>query len=324
MSERSTLNQTIQIGVETTPGTSVAASKKLRSIGIEPNITGEGDTFRPAGDKYLAFASLGKEWVEASISGRGSYTELQYLLSSVCNYAAPVTATGATTWTFSSSNTAADVPKTYTVEHGSDVRADKFTHGLVTEFGMTFNRSSIEVSGSMIGKALTDGITMTAAPTSVALVPTLPTQVSVYVDSTSANLGNTKLTRAISAEWSLGSRFAPVWVLDAAQSSFVSFIESEPDLTATLTLQANSDGMAFLNQYRDKSTLFLRIEAVGSIFTGSTPYKLTIDQACKITETGGFSDSDGVYAVQFTFAGVNDPTWGKAFEVKLVNDVAAL
>lgn len=327
MAERSSLNQTVQIGVEATPGTSVAASKKLRSIGIEPTITGEGDNFRPAGDKFVAFSSLGKEWSEATITGRGTYTELAYLLASVVNFAAPVTTTGVTTWTFTPGNQASDTPKTFTVEHGSSVRADKFTYGLVTELGMSFSRSSVEISGSMIGKALTDGITMTGAPTSTALVPILPVQVSVYLDTTFAGIGTTKLTRAISAEWSLGSRFAPVWVLDAAQPSFVNHIESEPDLTCTLTVQADTVGMGYLTQYRDKSTLFLRIEAIGPNIpasTPTTPYKLWIDMPVKISETGGFQDADGVYAIQYTLTGVYDTTAGNALSIKLINDVTAL
>lgn len=327
MAERSSLNQNIQIGVEAIPGTAVAATKRLQSIGIEPSPSVEMSPFRPIGSKFNALSTLGKEWVEASISGRGTYTEIQYVLSSVMTTAVATSpTTGVQKWTFTPSNRSDDTPKTFTVEHGSGVRADRFTYGLVTEFGMTFNRDTIEITGSMMGRALEDGITMTSAGiTSPPLVPILPTQVSVYLDDDYADLGTTKLTRLISGEVSLGSRYGPVWVVDAANPSFVNHVETEPDLTSTLLVQADTQGMGLLNTLRQGDTKFLRIEAIGGEI-GSTGenYQFTWDQAIKISDTGGFSDSDGVYAIEFSGLGVNDAGWNKAVEVSVVNELTTL
>lgn len=327
MAERSSLNQVVQLGVEATPGTSVAANKRLQSIGIEPSPSVEIDQFRPAGQKYRAITALGKEWTEASVTGRGSYTEIVYMLSSVMTTAVITTPGGATTtrkWVFTPSSTADDTPKTFTVEHGSSVRADKFTYGLVTEFNMTFNRNTIELGGTMIGRAITDNITLTATPTTIALVPILPTEVSVYIDSLHTALGTTKLTRAISAEFSLGSRFGPVWVLDAANNSFVNHIETEPDLTLNVMVQADAQGMALLSQLRDGATRFVRIEAIGAVLEAALTYTFTLDMAVKVVDTGGFSDADGVYAIEWNFVGVHDGTWGKAVEISVQNGLAAL
>lgn len=328
MAERSSLNQNVQIGVETTPGTPVAATKRLQSLGIEPSISVEKDNFRPIGSKFNALSTLGKEWAEASLTGRACYTELQYILSSVMNTAVVSSPeTGAYQWVFTPNNRADDVPKTFTVEHGSGVRADRFAYGLVTEMGMSFSRDSIEVSGSMMARAIEDGITMTSSGvTALPLVPVLPTQVSVYLDDAPEDLGTTKLTRLISGEFNLGSRFGPVWVLDAANPSFVNHIETEPDLNATLLLQANTQGMGLLPVLRSGDTKFLRIEAIGDVIDGATtePYRLTIDLAGKVSDTGGFSDADGVYAIEFSLLGVYDGDWDKAVQVTLVNGQAAL
>jgi hypothetical protein len=326
MAERSSLNQNIQIGVEATPGTAVAATRRLQSIGIEPSISVEKDNFRPIGSKFNALSTLGKEWAEASITGRATYTELQYLLSSVVNAPTISTVDGATTWVFTPHTRNDDAPKTFTVEHGSSVRADRFAYGLVTEVGLSFSRDAIEVSGSMMARAIEDGITMTdAGVTALPLIPVLPTQVSVYLDDAPEDLGTTKLTRLISGEFSLGSRFGPVWVLDAANPSFVNHIETEPDLSATLTMQADSQGMGLLSTLRDGATKFLRIEAIGgNVGASTTPYRLALDLACKISDTGGFSDSDGVYAIEFSALGVHDGAWDKAMQITLVNDQTAL
>jgi hypothetical protein len=329
MPERSSLNQVVQVGVETVPGTSVAANKRLTALSIEPTISSEIDTFRPAGQKYSSLTALGKEWVEADLSGRATYTELIYPLSSVIGTATMGAnpSTNTRLWQFSSSSTADDVPKTFTVECGSSVRAHKFTHGIVNEFGISFSRDAIELSGSMIGRSLTDNITLTAAPTAVALVPVLPTEVTIYMDDTLAALQGgspTKLTRALSAEWNIGSRFGPVWILDAANTGFVAVVETEPDLTLDLTVEADTQGMSLLTQLRSGATKFVRIQAVGTIAELAIAYRLTIDMACKLADTGGFSDEDGVYAIEWNMIGVHDASWGKAFQVDVINMLTAL
>lgn len=327
MAERSSLNQNVQIGVEATPGTAVAATKRLQSIGIEPNISVETSPFRPIGSKFNALSTLGKEWVEASLTGRGTFTEIIYPLSSVISTATMSSPeVGAHQWSFSPNTRDDDNPKTFTIEHGSSVRADRFSYGIVTELGMSFNRDNIEITGSLMGRAIEDGITMTSGGvTSPDLVPILPTQVSVYLDDTAAALGTTKLTRMISGEFSLGSRFGPVWVLDAANPSFVNHIETEPDLSTTLMLQADSVGMGLLNTLRNGDTKFLRIEAIGAnIGATATPYRFTLDIAVKVSDTNGFSDQDGVYAIEFSGLGVHDDTWGKALDITVVNDIATL
>lgn len=165
MPERTSITQVVQIGAETTAGTQVAATKKFQTLGIEPSPNAEIDKFRPAGTKYNHLTALSKEWVVANVSGRGSYTEIVYALSSIIDAATittPMGATNARLWTFTPDTSAADAPQSYTVQHGSSVRADRFTYGTFVEFGMTFNRTSIDITGSMIGEALEDGITMTA------------------------------------------------------------------------------------------------------------------------------------------------------------------
>lgn len=334
MAERSTLNQVIQLGVETTPGTPVAASKRLASVSIEPSPTVETDQFRPAGQKYRSFATLGKESVTASLSGKLTYNELVYLLSSVVDEATITTPGGATdarNWNFFSNPSGDDTPKTFTVEHGSSVRADRFAHGLITEFGLSISRSSCDISGTMIGMALEDGVAMTASGsvTQLDLLPVLPTHCSIYMADDHASLGGgTKLTRVLGVNWSLGSRFSPIWPIDAAlDTSFAAVIESEPDLSMSLTMEADAAGMGPLADLRDGATKYIRIEAVGSEIEPGENNRIIIDTCVQVVDTGGFQDNEGVYAVEWQFIGVNDPDWtggARAFDINVVNDLTAL
>lgn len=323
MADRASIFQTVQIGVESTPGTAVAANKKLQSMMIEPGMKAEIQSYRAMGSKFPSLAALGKEWTEASVSGGLTYSEVIYPLSSVLGATTP-TGTTAKTWVFAPATSAADTPKTFTIEQGSSERAHKFAYGLFNSFGMKFSRESCEVSGSMIAAAITDNITMTGSPTSVELVPVMPTQVLVYLADTAAGLdAASALGRAISVEWNISDRFGPVWALNGS-TTWAAFVETEPKLEVKMTLEADAEGMALITNMRAGTTKFVRIEGVGAIISGADTYQITIDTACKIVDVDPFSDEDGVYAIGWTMNGFHDATWGKATQVTAVNTIAAL
>ena len=322
MPERSALTQGVQVGVEVTPGTSVAANKLLNSVGIEPSVSVDMNRFRPMGQKFASIIVPGKEWVEADLTGVGTYSELMYMFASCLTTATPVqqAATTAYKTTFTPAARAEDTVKTLTVEAGGSVRAHKFTYGLVTELELTFNREGIEVGGSMIGQRLQDSITLTATPTAIEEKPILPIEIDVFLDSTSAGLGTTKLLRVLEATWTVGDRFNPVWVLNSANNSFVAHVEQEPSAQLTLLMEADTEGMAQLTQMRGGLTRFVRVKGTSADMAGTAiPYSLTLDQAVKVSDVGDFSDEDGVYGIEWTFDMVYDSTWTKALEVAIIN-----
>lgn len=339
MVERSTITQTAQIGVETTAGTAVAATKRLGSLGFSMGPSIETSTMRPIGQKFASLAILGKEWAEGDIEGAPVYTELPYVFASI--FGTPTiaaimdggTPTNATRWTFTPNTFGADTVKTYTIEQGDASRAHRVAHALISEFTFGFDREEVTVEGTMLARALEDGITMTSSGvTQLPQVPVRPTELSIYLDTTGAGAGATKQTRVISGEFSLGGdRFMPVWVVDAAQPSFVSIVEGEPDFEFTLTQMADAQGMANLTRMRAGGTAFLRIRAVGpNIYTGSggTPlvvnHQFTLDVAGQVSDVDNFDDEDGIYGIEWTFTGVHDPTWGKAVTAEIITTTAAL
>ncbi len=327
MAEVTTITQVTQLGVEATPGTSVAADKRMQ-MKIEPSASIDITMYAPAGGKYNTLSALGKDFTEASFSGVANYNELAYIASSILAYSAPTQVNPPTgtayQWTFTPSQFSEDSIKTYTVETGSSVRAWRFVYGLVTEWSYSIDREKFEISGSMIGRKLEDGITLTANPTMISLVPILPTGVSIYLDNTSGGLGTTKLTRVISAEFSISDRFSPVWPLDAALDSFAVHIETQPKAQLTLTLEADSNGMALLSAARNGDKRFIRIKAEGPTIEGTTKYLFQHDMCCLVSEVGDFSDEDGLWAIQYTFDVVYDDGWGKAHTLQLINTLSAL
>lgn len=333
MPERSTISQVVQIGIEATPGTAVAANKKLNSMSIDPSVQANIDTFRPAGSKYATVASLNQEWSQSDMSGKPTYSEIIYPLSGVMTTATVAqildgaTPTTGYRWTFAPLTSSEDTPKTMTMERGTAARAERLSYGLFTSMGMNVGRANVEMNGSMMGRALETGITLTATPTELELIPILPGQFDLFMDTTAAGIGTTKLARVLSANWSLGDRFNPLWVLDSAQNSWVAHVEKEPTATIEVMMEADAAGMAMFTPLRDSSTRFFRLRALGpTIFTGGivVKYSFTLDVAAKISAIGNFRDEEGVYAISFTLRIVHDPVWGKALTCEVINKQSGL
>ena len=335
IAERSSITQAIQVGIESTPGTAVAANKRLGSMYVELGPAIDSSPLQPTGQKYPTAEILGKEWSEGKISGMPVYTELPYAFASVVNAPTVVqimdsaTPTLAYRWTFDSNSFTDDTPKTMTVEQGSTFRAHRVAGLLFSEYGWKWGRDKIELDGKAFGKSIEDGITLTASPTLLPQVPVRPTELSLFLDTAAASLGTTKMLRTLKGETKLSDRYVPLWVVDAAQTSYVSTVEDAPELSMKVTMMADAQAMARLTAMRAGVTQFLRLRATGpNIYTSITPlvvnHQVTWDVAGQISDISSFSDEDGVYAVEFTFTAVIDPTWGKAFTVEVITTTSAL
>lgn len=338
MVERASVTQAINVGVEAVAGTTPAAAafKRLQSLSLTPGVKADVELFRPVGTKYPTVQALNREWTESGVVGEPSYGEIVYPLSSIIGTGTVAqvmdgaTPTGGYNWDFTPNTSADDTPKSYTIEQGSAAtRIHRYNYGLFSEFGVEVSRANAGVTGKMYGQVLADniGAFTQANPATVELVPMLPAQWSVYMDATSAALGTTKQTRVLNAKWGIANKSHGMWVVDAANPSWVAPVEDVPAVTVELLMEADAQGMDPLTRLRSGATRFLRLEALGpTIYTGgiTVQYRFRLDLAGVVSNPDDFSDEDGVYAVKWTFTAVHDATWGKAFTVNVRNKVSAL
>lgn len=324
MAERASIFQIVQVGAESTPGTAVAATKRLGAMQLAMGAKVDISKYRPSGNKWNTIAALNREWTEGKLSGPVTYSEIVYALAGVLEKVSPTGST-AKTWTFAPNATTADVRQSFTIEQGSSVRAHRIAYGLITALGLKFKSVGVELDGTVLGQALEDNHALTSAGvTDIPLVPVLPTQVQIYLADTAAGLDAAgALERAISAEWSIGDRFGAAYFLDGT-ASWATDVETEPSLSTKLLMEADAAGMALLATMRAGATKFLRILAEGAEIESGTNYTLQIDTACKITDVSEFSDEDGIFAIEWTMDGFYDATWGRVTEVTVINQVAAL
>ncbi len=325
MVDRATVAETTQVGLEATPGTAVAADTALRAVNIKLNMPGEADTFRPDGRKFVTVAENNMEWTSFDLSGKPTYTEICWPLAAMFGNPAPVATSGTYARTYEMPDTTLLNPKTLTIEKGGSVRAERITYGLLTSLGFTISRSAgLTLTGDGIGQLFTDGITMTAAPDEVPLVPVIGKQWDIYIDADSADLGTTKMLRAFRFEPNIGNVFGPIWPINSSNTSFGGHVDLAPTTSARLQVEADAAGMAYLSDFRAGNTIFLRAEALGPVIASAIPYRITIDLALKIKRFTPDEDEAGVKVATWETEFTKDSTWGRALQIEVVNDVATV
>jgi hypothetical protein len=323
MGEKSSIFQGIQVGIESTPGTPVAAGLKLLATSIVPRAKVEADTFRAAGNKYASFAVLNKEWSEAAIEGKLTYNEVLYLLSSMIKQPTPVQqgVTDAYKWTFESSTSAEDAGKTLTIEQGDANSAWRGAGLRVSGLELTFTRSEVTIGGSAIGEPLETGITMTATPTSLASRPVLPAHVKLYMADTQAGLGSASpISRGFGMTWNLTDKVGLAWPIGQDPIT----LETVPNSEAKLKLASDTVGLGLVATMRAGSTKWLRVKCEGETIDAPYKYTFQIDFPAQVKDVSEFSDDGGIYMLEYSLAMIHDATWGKAFSIDVITDVSTL
>lgn len=326
MTDVASIAQGAQFGVEVTPGTLVAAPRILNSLSIVDGVEGSSDTFRPDGHKYPALTIPGKEWTTMDYTGKLTYSDIAWILHSLIRAVTPVQigATTGYTHTIAPQNAAEDTHLTYSIEKGGSVRAHSVAYGMFDSLVIDISRDSCDVSGTIFGRRITDGATLTGSPVGVELTPVLPRLFDVYLDTTSGGLGGTKLLRAFTGRITLNNLVGTIWPLNSANTSFDSHVETPPVASMTMFVEHDAAGGAFITHLRSGGTNFLRLKAVGDNIGTSADYTFQFDAAVKVKQIGKHTDREGIYGYEVTLDIVNDQAWGKPYQFVLVNKLSSI
>lgn len=286
---RASVNQSLQIGAEVTPGVAVAATHRLDDLAFVWGIKGTFKTTAGTGRKYASVQQLNTEWSEASITGAMDFNAMTYLLASAMGIATPA-AHGASAvakdWIFDAILSGSRQPQTYSIEQGeAATRAQKFAYGLINTFGYKITRQDASITATMLAQQVADGITMTASPTPIPLLPITGQEFNVYLDPTGANLGMTQLLEFLQVDFSMGNIYGPFWPLNRANASYAAHIDLKPATIVKIMTEADAVGMALLTSMRAGSTQFLRVQGQGGVIDNSWTVALGSPSAGNFTLT---------------------------------------
>ena len=182
--------------------------------------------------------------------------------------------------------------------------------------------------GSLTGGTGTLASTQTGvALTTLPLKPIQLTHFDLYLEDTFAALaGATPISRGFNCEFNIGDKSDVVKPIRSTVTSFDGVVEKAPKIECKLTMAADTAGRSMLDVMRASGTKYIRIKAVGDIIGATAErYGLTIDACLRVKDLSGPEDSEGIYALNWTFSVINDATnLPGGFKVTLENTVAAL
>jgi hypothetical protein len=288
--ERSTINQKVQIGAESTSalGTPVAAGKLLECWDWTFGIAGDIAAYAATGHKYDSVQEENTEWVDLTIAGAMDYNALPYLLAGTNGAITPAahgSSAVAKDWVSTPPTTGSVVPQTYTLQQGDSVRAHQTAYSLMNSFGYTITRKEAKLTAKGITQPISDGITLTSSPTPVVLAPVLGKQINIYLDTTSANLGVTQLLKVLQFDYSFDGVYGPFWPINRANVGYTAHVDLKPKTTCKLKLEADSVGMGLLTNLQVGSTQYLRVNCTGQVIDNNQTVALGTPSAGTFTLT---------------------------------------
>lgn len=332
MPENSAIARVVQLGPETTAGTSVAATKKLSSVDLMGKLEANVVSFTAAGSKYPTVHSLGKEWSSWKVQSEAPcFDELHYLLCSLVKNVTPTTSdTSARTWTFAPTPDAEDTRKTFTIEegHSGSNNAHKSSFGVITGLKLSIDRDGTKLDGSGVARVMSTA-TLTGGTAVLPTVPILARDWSVFLDTTSGALGTTRLSRVLKVDVSFEDLTVPFWTVDQSQASWAGIVEQAPKCSVQLTMEADSTSMAYQSLMQAGTTRYMRLRNTSTTtLAGATSvyYGMTIDIAGQISEVQDFGTDQELYTIGWTFEPTTDSAWGtgKPFEISVINKQGTL
>jgi hypothetical protein len=323
---RGTVNRVVQIGVESTPGTAVAANKTLPTQSFVVTRVLEPKESRAQGYKLPGEAPIVKDFATASLSGPLGYTEIIYPLNTLVTgvITTPGGGTASRDHTFSASLTGTDAFKTLTIQEGDATAAVQMPYSFLTDFGINVSLDDASVSGTVMGYAPSN-VSLTGSPTLITQQSSTPRQIDLFMDPTFGALGTTKVTACLSVSAQINNKQGPKWVLNTTNTSFQDTVELVPSLTFEFTTEHNAQSRALFAGITGTANpiQYLRFKSTGAIIEGAIPYKFQLDLAVKVKALEQV-DSDGVWGYKYTCAPIADASFNLAWKIVVTNTLVSL
>jgi hypothetical protein len=169
-------------------------------------------------------------------------------------------------------------------------------------------------------------VTLTASPTTIAQLPIGPREIDIYIDSTFANIGTTKVSDALSYSFSIANKQVKKRVLNTTYQSFKEPIEAAPTLQAGFVTEHNLQSRNLFASVTAASNpvQYVRLKSTGAIIEGAIPYSLQLDVAAQVIDMNQ-QEVESVWGYEYVLNPVYDSAFGnKIFDIEVVNTITAL
>lgn len=187
---------------------------------------------------------------------------------------------------------------------------------------MTINSGSLTGGGSYSVATTTPGAD---AVVNIAPVPAGALQGNLYLDTSWANLGMTKLKYGFNAEFSMGERMQRGRPINRDRDSDFLIDTTNQEHTFAIALGKNAVEQLQLDRLRQGIQVFPRFEWIGNeIASSGEDFTLQIDMCGPWREVGGLEDTDGAATREYTGRIMPDGTTGNALQIRMICETDSL
>jgi hypothetical protein len=325
MPERASKSQRIQFGYEAAYDAGATVNRRLQALTVDFDPQAERTPNLAQGYNFPSSTTMGKDFTEGDLGGALVFDELQDLFTMTFGQVVPTAMVPATAmaWEWNLPNSGDITPKSAKFEKGDASTGESVNGVVVTDLDISWDREGFDVGGSVMGTRLNESAVMTSAGVVARPQVSLdPGKIGVFIDTATGALGTSRMVRAFEGGFSFGGLFGQIWPLNETKTSYDGIISLAPDSESTILLMADAAGKALLTSLRNGDRRYLRWRVIGpQIGAGPATYLFQVDLAIEVVDVASFDDSDGIYAIPFTFALMADETWGKAGVIRVQNTI---
>jgi len=186
------------------------------------------------------------------------------------------------------------------------------TSDVIFTFGGRYASGNVPLiianSGSLVGGTYAVAETTPGAPlTQLTNMPIAGNMWDLYIDTTAAGWGGTKLTSAYKASWKISDIWGPDWTANTSNASWDGLVDLVPGTEFKFTVEQDATGDGFETQLNAGTLIFPTIKATGPTL-GSSTYLQTLNFCVELTNVSDDEDEGGVVAVTYTGEIAHDPT----------------
>lgn len=324
----------IQIGLEGTAGTAVAATATLRASGTiedqrsvvfpEETIGILGGADRQYTSAYLA---------QLDTEGEATFEQLPYFLNASINTDTGVTQdVGGSGYirTYTLPTTAKNAIATYTIEGGDDTEAEEMEYSFVKEFTLSGKyQEAWNLSASWVGRqSSTCSFTAATACPIPDVSELLFGNSKLYIDDSTGTIGTTLVSNTLlAADLKIASGWIPKFTADG--TLYFSFIEQVgPEITLDVTFEHNASAIAAKSKWRAGTAQLIKLLIEGpALTTGGAVYSkktVVVNLAGKWEKFEKIDEIDGNDVLKGTFRVKYNATYGGSGSIIVVNEVATM
>lgn len=184
-------------------------------------------------------------------------------------------------------------------------------------------------SGSLVGggtyvPSTSQAGGVAAAVSSVAQRPASRMQADIYIDTSFAGIGVTKVTHAYQASLNVGNKQDPFWALNTDYDSFLDAIRIPADVSFAFSTAHNAQSRALFNDITTNPTKYVRFLLQGENIGVSADEMIRCDMAGRFEAAEEEPDENGPLGYKYTFTAEHDSSMGGAYKIHVVNRLTGL